>query len=81
MDNRIEELAKKAGWDSHQIRYDTRIKQLAELIAKESTLVCNTIGKEARKEWKTTCNPHDGGVGSGAWQCGAAILEHFGVDE
>jgi hypothetical protein len=56
-------------------------KKFAELIVKESAMICDTIGKEARKEWKTKYNPHDDGRADGAWQCEEAILEHFGVEE
>ena len=54
-------------------------QRFAELIVKECAMLCNDIGIEARKEWKTKYNPRDDGRADGAWQCEDAILEHFGV--
>ena len=56
-------------------------EKFAELIVNECATTCDNIGKEARKEWKAKYIPHDDGRSDGAWECKAAILEHFGVEE
>ena len=56
-------------------------EKFGELIVKECATTCDNIGKEARKEWKANYIPHDDGRSDGAWECKAAILEHFGVEE
>jgi hypothetical protein len=56
------------------------IEEFAKLIVRECATICDTIGNEARKEWKTKYIPHDDGRCDGAWQCETAILEHFGVE-
>ena len=56
-------------------------EKFAELIVRECATTCDNIGKEARKEWKAKYIPHDDGRSDGAWECKAAILEHFGVEE
>jgi len=35
MNNKVKQLAIKAGWDTYQAQYDTRIEVFAELIVKE----------------------------------------------
>ena len=59
----------------------TELEKFAELIVQECATTCDNIGKEARKEWKAKYIPHDDGRSDGAWECKAAILEHFGVEE
>lgn len=93
MNNKIRELvelAKQYCFEQSQKRLDPEEympysdmydKKFAELIVQECATICDTIGKEARKEWKTKYNPHDDGRADGAWQCETAILEHFGVEE
>ena len=56
-------------------------EKFAELIVRECATTCDNIGKEARKEWKAKYIPHDDGRSDGAWECEAAILEQFGVEE
>ena len=78
MNERIKLLALRAsdyetGWLDRQ--------KFAELIVRECATTCDNIGKEARKEWKANYIPHDDGRSDGAWECKAAILEHFGVEE
>ena len=78
MNERIALLALRAsdydtGWLDRQ--------KFAELIVRECATTCDNIGKEARKEWKAKYIPHDDGRSDGAWECKAAILEHFGVEE
>ena len=90
MNERIKELMKQAGL-SYLYDYDTDghamvcnekdIKRFAELIVRECATTCDNIGKEARKEWKAKYIPHDDGRSDGAWECEAAILEQFGVEE
>ena len=60
---------------------DKDVEKFAELIVRECATICDTIGKEARKQWKTKYIPHDDGRADGAWQCEEAILEHFGVND
>ena len=87
MNDRIKELADKAQeyaeWMTPQgLEWlDNFKEQFAKLIIEECATICDTIGKEARKEWKTKYIPHDDGRCDGAWQCEAAILEHFGVND
>ena len=78
MNERIKLLALRAsdyetGWLDRQ--------KFAELIVRECATTCDNIGKEARKEWKAKYIPHDDGRSDGAWECKAAILEQFGVEE
>ena len=78
MNERIALLALRAsdydtGWLDRQ--------KFAELIVRECATTCDNIGKEARKEWKAKYIPHDDGRSDGAWECKAAILEQFGVEE
>jgi hypothetical protein len=93
MNERIQELAISSGiYDSLCDPYDSQntgdahgsvmddLEKFAELIIKECAIICDDIGKEARKEWKTKYIPHDDGRCDGAWQCETAILEHFGVE-
>ena len=56
-------------------------EKFAELIVRECATACDNIGKEARQEWKAKYIPHDDGRSDGAYECRAAILEHFGVEE
>ena len=56
-------------------------QKFAELIVKECATTCDNISEEARKEWKAKHIPHDDGRVYGAWECKAAILEQFGVEE
>ena len=78
MNERIKLLALRAsdyetGWLDRQ--------KFAELIVRECATTCDNIGKEARKEWKAKYIPPDDGRSDGAWDCKAAILEQFGVEE
>lgn len=79
MNERIEKLAKQSGLWFVTEREDL-CKDFAELIIRECAMICDDIGKEARKEWKTKYIPHDDGRSDGAWQCEEAILDHFGVE-
>ena len=87
MNKQIEDVMYHAGltaqgcWDQMD-EYDQKaIEKFAELIVRECATTCDNIGKEARKEWKAKYIPHDDGRSDGAWECKAAILEHFGVEE
>ena len=86
MNERIKELAEQArdwGYAEHS-GYTAQLlfeEKFAELIVRECATTCDNIGKEARKEWKAKYIPHDDGRSDGAWECKAAILEHFGVEE
>ena len=83
MNERIKELATEVGIS---VDYLTNTKQIvllekfAELIVLECAVVCDTIGKEARKQYKLKYNPWDDGRADGAWQCEQTIKEHFGVE-
>ena len=87
MNERIRQLKEQSmEWVPNQVDPDTKIRLLnagkfAELIVRECATTCDNIGKEARKEWKAKYIPHDDGRSDGAWECKAAILEHFGVEE
>ena len=88
MNERIKQLAEQAGISLSQKDYSyywvesaEDIEKFAELIVRECATTCDNIGKEARKEWKAKYIPHDDGRSDGAWECKAAILEHFGVEE
>ena len=88
MNERIKQLAEQAGISLSQKDYSyywvesaEDIEKFAELIVRECATTCDNIGKEARKEWKAKYIPHDDGRSDGAWDCKAAILEHFGVEE
>ena len=92
MNERIKELAKahlvreehtEFGWqECHQYSFDEdELTEFAELIVRECATACDNIGKEARQEWKAKYIPHDDGRSDGAYECRAAILEHFGVEE
>ena len=83
MNPKIKELWIKAAdlesddsWES-QTKF---MERFAELIVRECAVVCDTIGKEARKEYKLKYNPWDDGRADGAWQCEETIKEHFGVE-
>ena len=52
--------------------------KFAELIVWECCKICETIGREARKQWKAKYNPHDDGRSDGAWECEEQIKQHFG---
>jgi uncharacterized protein involved in tolerance to divalent cations len=47
------EMAKQAGWDAHQAKFDTRIQSLAKLVAQHEreacAIVCDDIN--AKYEW------------------------------
>jgi hypothetical protein len=92
MNERIKLLAEQAGieftYDPTETPmrafvecWEDDLEKFAELIVKECATTCDNIGKEARKEWKAKYIPHDDGRSDGAWECKAAILEHFGVEE
>ena len=96
MNERIKELAREAGlkWKAQPPHYTNTnnpidfpvsanrdLEKFAELIVRECATTCDNIGKEARKEWKAKYIPHDDGRSDGAWECKAAILEQFGVEE
>jgi hypothetical protein len=80
---------RKGGWDNDREPFEYHTvtetafspEKFAELIVKECATLCNDIGKEAHKAWKTKYIPHDDGRSDGACQCETAILEHFGVKE
>jgi hypothetical protein len=85
MNERIQKLIEQAttieehGWGASYEHFDK--EKFAELIVRECATTCDNIGKEARKEWKAKYIPHDDGRSDGAWECEAAILEQFGVEE
>ena len=79
MNEKIKELAVKAQVE-HCISH-VRLQEFAELIVRECATTCDNISEEARKEWKAKHIPHDDGRVYGAWECRAAILEQFGVEE
>ena len=85
MKERIRELVRQAGLDDADFPIENwdnvPLAKFAELIVRECATTCHNIGKEARKEWKAKYIPHDDGRSDGAWECKAAILEHFGVEE
>ena len=93
MNERIDELLWQAGGytklsypddtflDGRYALTQEQLEKFAELIVMECATTCDNIGKEARKEWKAKYIPHDDGRSDGAWECKAAILEHFGVEE
>ena len=88
MNERIRELAEQASFEFNSLggTYTTgtlsvNLEKFAELIVRECATTCDNIGKEARKEWKAKYIPHDDGRSDGAWECEAAILEQFGVEE
>lgn len=80
MNERITELMIEAGktmpGDKH-IDADF-CNKFAELIIWECCKICDTIGREARQQWKAKYHPHDDGRSDGAWQCEEQIKQHFG---
>jgi hypothetical protein len=91
MNEKIKQMAEKAGfhlWEDEPWKpegavvdwscdYDSELEKFAELIIWECCKICDTIGRESRKEWKTKYNPHDGGRSDGAWECEEQIKQHF----
>jgi len=81
MNNKIQELVEKSGLYLAPDNREATEKELeffAELIIQECCKICETIGREARKQWKAKYNPHDDGRSDGAWECEEQIKEHFG---
>jgi len=64
MNERIKELAVQAGWDAHQVKFDTRIEAFSELVAAHEREECAKICDEM----------YDDSVdGYPNWQYGVAI--------
>ncbi len=81
MNERIRELMIQAMIETGRLEdVQATYLRFGELIVRECATICDTIGKEARKQWKTKYIPHDDGRCDGAWECEEAILEHFGVE-
>ena len=73
----IQSMVEVAGHGDVQKTY----QRFAELLIKECAKICDDIGKQARKDWKSKYDPLDDGRCNGAWECEETIKEHFGVDE
>ena len=69
MNERIEELAREAGWDNHHSKFDTRIEKFAELIVRE----CLDIAQDRAA--------FDGFPPNDVNHIIDEIKEHFGVEE
>ena len=81
MNDKIRELMLQAMVETGRLEsVEATYQKFGELIIRECTTICDTIGREARKQWKTKYNPHDDGRSDGAWECEDAIKEHFGVE-
>ena len=69
MNERIQELAREAGWDNHHSKFDTRIEKFAELIVKE----CINIAQDRANFPGFPPNDVNHIIDE--------IREHFGVEE
>ena len=54
---------------SHKEQQRLFMEKFARLIVLECAMLCDDVRKDSRGEWS-----------DGAWECRAAILEHFGVE-
>ncbi len=84
MNERIQELLIEAHKQTDGGIYNGHLsvwtEKFAELIVWECCKICETIGREARQQWKAKYNPHDDGRSDGAWECEEQIKQHFGVE-
>ncbi len=86
MNNKIQELAEHCDFyignehhdKSHEEQQRLFMEKFAELIVWECCKICDTIGREARQQWKAKYHPHDDGRSDGAWECEEQIKEYFG---
>ena len=70
MNERIQQLAKQAGWDNHHSKVDTRIEKFAESIVRECADIAKGVDGVEGGDYK-----------SGRTWAGIDVLKHFGVEE